>query len=78
MISISDQGYNGGNREYYNHFLVTIKKTGKLLFIFVKLILRNVGVEEFTGPRQESGSRYGFDLKVVLEILASVFNWISK
>ena len=69
MISISNQGYNGGNRDYCSHFLLTFETTVKFLIVFVKLILGKVRVDRFTGPRWESDIRYDFDLKVVLKIL---------
>ena len=43
----------GGNRDYYNHILVTFETTGKFVIVFVRLILGKVGVDVFTGPRQE-------------------------
>ena len=64
MISISHQGYKGGNRDYCSHFPVTFKTTGKSVIVFVRLILGKVGVDGFTGPLRESDIRYEFDLKV--------------
>ena len=54
IISISHQGYKGGNTDYYSHILVTFETTGKFLTAFVRLILGKVGVDVFTGPRRES------------------------
>ena len=60
--------YKGGNRDYCSHFSVTFfKTTAKFLIAFVRLILGKVEVDGFTGPRRESGIRYGFYLKVVLK-----------
>ena len=67
IISISHQGYKGGNRDYCSHFSVTFETTGKFLIVFVRLILGKVGVDGFTGPRWESNIRYKCDLKVVLK-----------
>ena len=50
MISISNQGYKGRNRDYCSHFSVTFETTGKFLIIFVRLILRKRDVDGFTGP----------------------------
>ena len=47
----------GGNRDYYNHILVTFEITGKFVIVFVRLILGKVGVDVFTGPRRESDIR---------------------
>ena len=57
MISISHKGYKGGNRDYCSHFSVTFETTGKFLIVFVRLILGNVRLDGFTGPRQESDVR---------------------
>ena len=43
MISISHQGYKGGDRDYCSHFSVTFETTGKFLIVFVRLILGKVG-----------------------------------
>ena len=67
MISISHQGYKGGNRDYWSHFSVTFERTGKFEIVFVRLILGKVRIDGITGPRQESGIRDEFDLKVVLK-----------
>ena len=48
MISISHQGYKGGNRDYCNHFSVTFERTGKFLIVFVRLILGKVRVGGIT------------------------------
>ena len=47
----------GGNRDYYRHISVTFETTGKFVIVFVRLILGKVGVDVFTGPRQESDVR---------------------
>ena len=65
MIYISHQKYKGGNRNYCSHFWVTFKTTGKLLMVFVRLILGKVGVDGFTGPRREIDMRYEFGFKVI-------------
>ena len=57
----------GGDRDYYRHISVTFETTGKFVIVFVRLILGEVGVSGFTGPRRESDIRYEFDLKVVLK-----------
>ena len=67
MISISHQGYKGGNRDYCIHFSVTLETTCKFLIVFVRLILGKVGVDGFLGPRRESDIRYEFDLKILLK-----------
>ena len=67
MISISHQGYKGRNKDYCSHFSVTFETTGKFLIAFVRLILGNVEVDRFTGPRRESDFRYKFELKVLLK-----------
>ena len=66
-ISISLQGYKGGNRDYCSHFYVTFETTGKFLIVFVRFILGKVGVDGFTGPRRESYIRYECDLTVALK-----------
>ena len=53
--------------DYYSHISVTFETTGKFVIVFVRLILRKLGVDGFTGPRRESGIRYEYDLKVVLK-----------
>ena len=69
IISISHQVYKGGNRDYWSHFSVTFETAGKFLIVFVRLILGEVGIDGFSGSRQESDIRYEFDLKVVLKVL---------
>ena len=68
-IFISYQRYNGGNRDYCNHFSLIFETTSKFLIVFVKLILGKVGVDGFTAPRREIDIRYEFDLKVILKDL---------
>ena len=46
----NSKGYKGGNRDYCSHFSVTFKTAGKILIIFVRLILGEVEVDRFTGP----------------------------
>ena len=46
-----------GTRDYYNHILLTFETTGKFVIVFVKLILRKVGVDVFTEPGLESDVR---------------------
>ena len=65
MIFISHQRHNGGNRDYCSYFSVIFKTRGKLVIVFVTLILGKAGVSGFTGPRQEIDIRYEFDLKVI-------------
>ena len=67
MISISHQGYKGGNRDYCSIFSVTFETIGKFLIVFVRLILEKVRVDGFTVPQRESDIRCEFDLKVVLK-----------
>ena len=67
MISISHQGYKGGNRDYCSHFFVTFETRGKFLIVFLRMILGKVGVDGFIGPRRESDIIYEYDLKVVLK-----------
>ena len=69
MISISHQVYKGANRGYCSHFSVTFETTGKFPVVFVRLILREVEVDGFSGSRRESDIRYEFDLKIVLKVL---------
>ena len=59
----------GGNRDYYNHVLVTFETTGKFVIAFVRLILGKGRVDGFTGPRREIDIRYECDLKVMLKYL---------
>ena len=68
MISIPYEGYKGGNRDYCSHFSVTFETTGKFLIVFVRLILRKVGVDVFTG---ESEVRYKFHFKPILYLFES-------
>ena len=56
----------GGNRDYYSHFLVTFKTTGKFVIVLVRLILGKLGADGFTGSRRESDIRYECNLKIVL------------
>ena len=67
MIPIYHQRYKGGNRDYCSQFSVTFETTGKFLIVFVRLILRKMGVDGFTRPHQESDIRYEFELKVLLK-----------
>ena len=67
IISISYECYKGGNRDYCSHFSVTFVTTGIFLIVFVRLILRKLGIDGFTRPQRESEIRYEFDLKVVLK-----------
>ena len=69
VISISHQGYKGGNRDYCSHFSVTFETTGKFLIVSVRLILGKMGVDGFTRLRRKSDIRYEFDLKGVLKSL---------
>ena len=47
----------GVNRDYYSYFLVTFETTGKFVIVLVRLILGKLGVDAFTGPRQENDVR---------------------
>ena len=47
----------GGNRDFYNHFLVAFETTGKFVIVLVKLILGKLGVDGFTGPRRQNDVR---------------------
>ena len=58
----------GGDRDYYRHILVTFETTGKFVIVFVRLILRKVGVDVFTG---ESDVRYKFHFKPILYLFES-------
>ena len=69
MISISYQGYKGGNKDYCSHFFVIFETAHKFLIVFVRLILGKVGVDGFTGSRGKSDITYEFYLKVVLKSL---------
>ena len=44
-ISIPYEAYKGDNRDYWSHVIVTFEKTGKFLIVFVRLILRKVGLD---------------------------------
>ena len=57
IISTSHQGYKGGIRDFCSHFSVTFETTGKFLIVYVRLILRKVGVDIFTESRRESDVR---------------------
>ena len=79
MICNSYQRYKCVNRDYCSHFSLIFKITSKFLIIFVRLTLGNGGIDGYTGPRLE------FSLKVIvkecrvkIEILAAIFDWISK
>ena len=65
-ISISQQGYKGGNRNYWSYFSVTFETTCKFLIVFARLISGKKGLKGFTGSRRESDNRYKFELKVLL------------
>ena len=56
-----------GNRDYYNHFLVTFETTGKFVIVLVRLILGKLEVDGFTVPRRENDIRYECNLKIVLK-----------
>ena len=49
IISISNQGYKGGNRDYCSHFLVTFETTGKFLIVFIRLIWGKWGLTGLLG-----------------------------
>ena len=69
MISISHQGYKGGNRDYCSHFSVTFETRGRFLIVFLRLILGKMGIDGFTGPQLENDIICECDLKVVLKSL---------
>ena len=69
MIFYLYQRYKGGNRDYSSHFLVVFEITSKFLIVFVRLILKKVRVDVFTGPRREIDIRYEFSFKVLLKYL---------
>ena len=69
IIYISHQGYKGGNRDYYNHSSATFETADKFLIVFVRLILRKVEVDGFTGSRRKSDIRCQLELKVLLKSL---------
>ena len=56
-IFIPLEGCMGGNRDYYNHILVTFEITSKFVIVFARLIVRKVGVDVFTELRRESDIR---------------------
>ena len=81
IIFISHQRYKVGNRDYCSHFSVTFETKGKYIIVFVRLIFGKRGVVGVTGPRREidisfKGKFKGF--RVQIEILAAIFDWISK
>ena len=43
--------------------------TGKIVTVCVRLMLGKLGVNEFTGPRQEIDVSYGFDFWFALKTL---------
>ena len=49
--------------------MVTFETTVEFVIVLVRLILGKLGVDGYTGPRQESDIRYECDLKVVLKAL---------
>ena len=59
----------GGNRDYYSYILVTFETTGEFVIVFVRLILGQLGVDGYSGPRRESDIRYECNLKIVLKDL---------
>ena len=65
MISISYEGYKGGERDCGSHFSVTFETTGEFLIVFVRFILEKVGVDGFNGSRLECDIRYEFELKIL-------------
>ena len=67
IIPISHQRYKGGNRDYCSHFSVTFETTGKFIIVFVRLILRKVGVDGVMGPQREIDIIYESELKVILK-----------
>ena len=69
IVFISYQIYKCENGDYCSHFSMIFETTSKLLIVFVRLILRKVGVDGVTGPWWEISIRYEFDLKVTLKSL---------
>ena len=72
------------NRDYCSHFWLSFQATSKFVIVSVTLILPEVGVDRFTGPRRESGQiRKWFvthirAIKMEIEIIATIFQWFSK
>ena len=85
IISISHQGYKDGNRDYCSHFSVTFETRGKFLIFFFKNDIGKSGgwriYRATTGKWHHIWIRFEGSIKrfgVQVEILASVFDWISK
>ena len=65
MISTSCQSCKGGN--CCCQFWLNFEITSKFVILFVRLILRKLGFDGFTGPRRKIEGRYEFGLIVILK-----------
>ena len=70
MIFSSYQRYKDGNRDFCGHFSVIFETKKQFLIVFVRLILRKVGVGRFIGPRREINIKDEFDMMAILKGLA--------
>ena len=75
----------GGNGDYWSYYSVIFETTSKFPISFLWLVSGKLVVDGVTGPQRQSDMRYESDLKIILknlkckiEILATVFGWISK
>ena len=85
MTFISHQRYKVENRDYCSHISVTFETRGKFLIAFVRLILGKKG--GWRSYRTTKGHWHQIWIwfeghfkvyRVQTEILAAVFNWVSK
>ena len=75
----------GGNGDYWSYYSVIFETTSKFPISFLWLVSGKLVVDGVTGSQRQSDMRYESDLKIILknlkckiEILATVFGWISK
>ena len=85
MILIFHHINKGGNGDYWSCYSVIFETTSKFPIAFLWLVSGKLVVDGVTGPQRESDMGYESDLKIILknlkckiEILATVFGWISK
>ena len=85
MILIFHHINKGGNGDYWSYYSVVFETTNKFPIAFLWLVSGKLVVDGVTGPQRESDMGYESDLKIILknlkckiEILATVFGWISK
>ena len=85
MIFISHQRYKVENRDYCSHIPMTFETKGKFLIVYVKLMLGNKGswrsYQATAGNWHQVWIWFEDNLKgfrVQIEIIAAVFDWISK